>query len=134
MIEGASKVMLKSADARYESGLPYWMTKFSISTGMEPQLPWELCLFGARWKHDAGREGAETLQRRIMETFSGEFFNQLTVDAMLSPQCLICGKELTDPASMARFIGPECAGTSSLRVPWLFGAAQAHLREEISHA
>jgi hypothetical protein len=25
-----------------------------------------------------------------------------------------CGKELTDPASIARMIGPECAGTASL--------------------
>jgi hypothetical protein len=34
--------------------------------------------------------------------------------AMFSPHCLLCGKELTDPASMARLIGPECAGTGSL--------------------
>jgi hypothetical protein len=73
MAEGASKVMLKSADARYESGLPYWMTKFSINTGMEPQLPWELCLFGARCKHNAGRDGVETLQRRIIKLSAANF-------------------------------------------------------------
>ena len=38
-------------------------------------------------------------------------------DVMLSPQCMICGKRLTDPASMARFIGPECFGSSTLTVP-----------------
>jgi Family of unknown function (DUF6011) len=34
-------------------------------------------------------------------------------EKMLCPNCLLCGKALTDPVSMARFIGPECAGTSS---------------------
>jgi hypothetical protein len=38
----------------------------------------------------------------------------LNADQMFEPACLCCGKALTDPASMARFIGPECAGTSSL--------------------
>ena len=33
---------------------------------------------------------------------------------MFTASCLICGKGLTDPASMARWIGPECAGTASL--------------------
>jgi len=33
---------------------------------------------------------------------------------MFSPQCLVCGRALVDPASAARFIGPECSGTSSL--------------------
>lgn len=50
------------------------------------------------------------VQRLHPDTFSG------LPDVMLSPNCLICGKGLTDPASMARFIGPECAATSSLYV------------------
>jgi hypothetical protein len=33
---------------------------------------------------------------------------------MFGANCLICGKGLTDPASMARWIGPECAGSPSL--------------------
>jgi uncharacterized protein YndB with AHSA1/START domain len=28
---------------------------------------------------------------------------------MFQPACLLCGKALTDPVSMARWIGPECA-------------------------
>jgi len=39
---------------------------------------------------------------------------------MLKPACLMCGKALTDPVSMARWIGPECAGTSSAVVPYTF--------------
>jgi hypothetical protein len=46
-------------------------------------------------------------------------FAFLRPEMMLSPNCLLCGKGLTDPASMARFVGPECAGTSSLTVPSL---------------
>jgi hypothetical protein len=40
----------------------------------------------------------------------------IQAEQMFSAHCLICGKALTDPASMARWIGPECAGTSSLDV------------------
>jgi hypothetical protein len=35
---------------------------------------------------------------------------------MFSPACLCCGKPLTDPVSMARWIGPECAHKYSLDV------------------
>jgi hypothetical protein len=35
------------------------------------------------------------------------------------------GKGLTDPVSMARFIGPECAGTSSLAVSRVVRLAEA---------
>ena len=41
---------------------------------------------------------------------------------MLSRYCIICGKALTDPASMSRFIGPECFGSGSIDIPWLHAA------------
>ena len=31
---------------------------------------------------------------------------------------MICGKGLTAPASMASWIGPECAATTSIRIFW----------------
>jgi hypothetical protein len=43
----------------------------------------------------------------------------LDPSVMLSANCLACGKALTDPASRARCIGPECWGSSSLTVPWM---------------
>ena len=49
---------------------------------------------------------------------------------MLSHNCVICGKGLTDPASMARWIGPECAGTSSLRVPFVLDPFKRAAAEE----
>jgi hypothetical protein len=39
---------------------------------------------------------------------------------------MICGKPLTDPASMARWIGSECAGASALQVPFLITPDQVH--------
>lgn len=32
---------------------------------------------------------------------------------MQSPKCAKCGRPLKDPASIARGMGPECAGTAS---------------------
>jgi hypothetical protein len=45
---------------------------------------------------------------------------ELRPSLMLKPACLCCGKQLTDPVSMARWIGPECAGTSSVIIPYTF--------------
>jgi hypothetical protein len=42
---------------------------------------------------------------------------------MLKPACLCCGKQLTDPVSMARWVGPECAGTSSAIMPFTISFA-----------
>ena len=47
----------------------------------------------------------------------------LNAARMFEAACLCCGKALTDPASMARFVGPECAGTSSLDAGLLVAAA-----------
>jgi hypothetical protein len=58
------------------------------------------------------------LDERIIATFAGGFFTNLMPERLLGHHCMICGKSLTDPASMARRIGPECAGTSSLVVPF----------------
>lgn len=52
-------------------------------------------------------------------------FERLHPEMMLKPACLMCGKMLTDPVSMARWIGPECAGTSSAVVPYTFQLADA---------
>src|SRR6266536_3253878 len=56
----------------------------------------------------------EALRERVVTLFrDGVCFGSLQPITLLSPNCVICGKGLTDPVSMARFIGPECAGTSS---------------------
>jgi hypothetical protein len=115
---GATGAMLQKLPIG--SGSNWWQLKFEIFAYDEPE--WLLQLRGGCWKHLAGREGCETLGSDILAVFRSGFFDQLSPQAMLSPHCLICGKGLTDPASMARWIGPECAGTSTLRVPFVIGA------------
>jgi hypothetical protein len=66
-----------------------------------------------------GRGVIPALDERIAVAFTHSFFTNLVPDALLGSHGLICGKGLTDPASMARRIGPECAGTSSLVVPFI---------------
>ena len=52
-------------------------------------------------------------ERVLAELRSGRL-DDYDAALMFGANCLLCGKGLTDPASMARRIGPECAGTSSL--------------------
>jgi hypothetical protein len=58
------------------------------------------------------------LRTRVIEELE-HYFDGLQPVTMLSSNCTICGKALTDPVSMARFIGPECAGTGSPRLPFV---------------
>jgi hypothetical protein len=116
--EGATKEMLEG-----KQGIkpPYWHSKFSINTPLAAQDAWNVSQTGWRRSGGAGQDGTDRLEQRVIATFRDGFFDQLTVSPLLSDHCLICGKALTDPASMARFIGPECAGTSTIRVPWVVG-------------
>jgi hypothetical protein len=54
---------------------------------------------------------------RLRAALQPERFATLDPDLLLQTACLICGRPLTDPASLARWIGPECFGTGSLVVP-----------------
>ena len=66
------------------------------------------------WRTDphALSRGAEALKARVAEALPK--LEVINPRQMFEYRCLCCGKELTDPASMARMIGPECAGTASL--------------------
>jgi hypothetical protein len=61
-------------------------------------------------------EVALALRQRVVDLLPGRLIS-LRPDLMLEPHCLCCGKRLTDPASIARWIGPECWGNGSLTVP-----------------
>lgn len=80
---------------------------------------WALKPTGAGWPStDEDREDRLLAFRaRVLSELRADRFGELTPAMMLSPACLICGRALTDPASIARWIGPECAGTASLIVP-----------------
>jgi Family of unknown function (DUF6011) len=68
--------------------------------------------------HGLGLEAADwsAVRERLIGLLPVAFAT-LRPALMLQPSCLFCGKMLTDPVSMARWIGPECAGTSSSSMP-----------------
>jgi hypothetical protein len=78
---------------------------------------WFIKLHGGR---ASGGARLEPNLDRLRGELRPERFATFTPELMLSPACLLCGKGLTDPASMARWIGPECAGTGSLNVPRVY--------------
>jgi hypothetical protein len=110
-IDGACSVMLD----RIPTGEIWWRQKLDLH-GYDNNK-WFLSFIGCLWTYGAPLEGKQALQDAVLSAFRDGFFDRPTPKAMLSPQCLICGKGLTDPASMARGIGPECARTTSLTVP-----------------
>ena len=59
---------------------------------------------------------------RTIEALCPDNFASLHPDLMLSSHCLCCGNALTDPVSMARWIGPECWGSASTNLPRIFKA------------
>jgi len=86
---------------------------------VEGESDWTIRCNGVWWSLPKIAESAE-LKERVILLFRGDFFKRLSPKKMLSASCMLCGKGLTDPASMARWIGPECAGTSSLEVNKIF--------------
>jgi len=98
----------------------WWQIKFEIyAHDPDPGVDWFLHRTSGRWQREAGRAGVPTLVTRIVAALRNGFFTASMPAQMLSYNCVICGKGLTDPASMARWIGPECAGTSTLHVPFV---------------
>ena len=90
-------------------------------TGLIPGQ-WAFKPAGLGWARD-GKPNYD-LPSRLVRLFNDGRFDNLNPSTLLSPHCIICGKGLTEPASMARGIGPECWGSGSLSVPWLYKTSQ----------
>jgi hypothetical protein len=71
------------------------------------------------------REEYYQVRQRVTDALKPEHFSYLQPKMMLAPHCLCCGKRLTDPVSMARWIGPECFGSASTNLPHIFKAMAA---------
>lgn len=101
-----------------DAGRGLWRLVF----GIDPE--WRVEPRRLRWPR-RDEEGAFAFRARVIGALRSDAFDRLDARRMLSPSCLICGKALTDPISIARWIGPECAGRSgsSQRVWLLAGAA-----------
>jgi hypothetical protein len=106
------------------SAAPWWQIKFEIYSD---SVDADWIFKRTHWyrQRDAGPTGTDLITHRVVRVLNSGLFCSSMPVKMLSYNCIICGKGLTDPASMARWIGPECAGTSTLRVPFVIAADQA---------
>jgi Family of unknown function (DUF6011) len=99
----------------------HWRIKFELFRD-EPNAAWQLKPKSAGRGQLCPMQGLLDLRQRIRDVLHPDHFAHLKPDLMLSPYCLCCGKGLTDPASMARWIGPECWGNGSVSIPHMFRA------------
>jgi hypothetical protein len=74
----------------------------------------------SHWLRERDFSGHFAFCDAVLEQLRSGRLDHFNPELLFGYHCLICGKGLTDPASMARRIGPECAGTSSLDpfAPW----------------
>jgi hypothetical protein len=119
MFEGVTGDVFRRLPLR--SAWPWWKIKFELYS-QSRDADWVFHQTSWYRQRGAGQSGIDTIVHRLIAAFCGGLFGGSVPAEMLSHNCVICGKGLTDPASMARWIGPECAGTSSLRVPFVIGA------------
>lgn len=86
---------------------------------------WSFKARSGRWSRGGTTEQFYEVRRRARDALRPEHFVDLDPGMMLAPACLCCGKGLTDPVSMARWIGPECWGNASTDLPRIFQAKAA---------
>jgi hypothetical protein len=113
--DGVDETMLK--DPPRDS----WKLEFRLTIGNDA-----VSGCAATWSFDVRRVGFHTgrqiedcltVRERLIDIMPVAFV-KLRPAMMLKPACLACGKTLIDPVSMARWVGPDCAGTSSAIVPY----------------
>ena len=119
LCENASRELF--ATSRREVDRDYWRLGFELRATIPEE--WELKPRSTGWKHGANRERLFELRDRIVAAFRNGSFSRLRPEIMFGSHCMICGKGLTDPVSQARFIGPECAGTTSPNLPFILDTA-----------
>jgi hypothetical protein len=103
-------------------GQHYWRLGFKLFANASDAAAWTFKPTSAGRGMSCSRAGWIALRQRTIEALRPERFERLQPDLMLSPHCLCCGKGLTDPVSMARWIGPECWGSASTNLPRIFNA------------
>jgi Family of unknown function (DUF6011) len=122
MTEGVTGDVFKRLP--YLSASPWCQIKFELYSRSRDE-DWEFKRTGGCWQAGAERSETGTIVHRVTAAFRNGLFDGRAPAKMLSHNCVICGKGLTDPASIARWIGPECSGTSSLRVPFVIDASKS---------
>ena len=112
------EIVTRGDDA--STGWEWWLSRNGRSGKLGPE--WSpKSAFGDGVSGDKRMQEFDRLEnlvdRVLVDAFEDGTFDVVDAKLMLMTQCLVCGKALTDPASMARYIGPECAGTASVHVP-----------------
>jgi hypothetical protein len=104
-----------------------WLRLGFVLFALDGDVMWDIQVRSVRWSRRVPPETLFALRNRVYEALPDRLAT-LRPELMLSPRCLYCGKALTDPASIARWIGPECAGSGALAVP---GMDRDHLAEQL---
>jgi hypothetical protein len=104
------------------SGRQYYRVRFDLRVcgGV-----WTFAARGGQWSPGGVHEEFAKVRQRAIDALKPEHLSNLSPARMLAPACLCCGKGLTDPVSMARWIGPECWGSASANLPNIFKAKAA---------
>jgi hypothetical protein len=101
---------------RWTNGLADRLQVKFVLFAEEDDAPWRFKPTSARWSRAQDQSAMIGFRARVLAELGSGRLDQLDSGMMLQPACMCCGRALTDPASMARWIGPECAGTTSLDV------------------
>ena len=89
---------------------PFWEVRFTVQRAA---AQWQWKAGGTVRGPAAAEERFGEVRARALEAFQRRRFHAMPLELLLQPACLACGKKLTDPVSMSRLIGPECAHTAS---------------------
>jgi hypothetical protein len=130
VIEGQGITKDHFANKHARAGLGFIVLEFGIRDGARVEYEWQAGrqvprdVYPGRWKVQLMNapvfrdpemgERALALKDQLIAALGR--LHQLKPDMMFHPACLLCGKRLTDPVSMARWIGPECAYSRALDV------------------
>jgi hypothetical protein len=100
--------------------LRYQRLSFKLSAKTRDATEWTFRPTGGARSPDCSKTGYVELRQRAAAVLHPDNFAGLRPDLMLSAHCLACGKALTDPVSMSRWVGPECWGSASTNLPRIF--------------
>jgi Family of unknown function (DUF6011) len=100
----------------------YWLLNFQLYSDASNAHIWTFKPVSTQRGRGCPASGLIELRQAVIEALHPDRFSRLHPEMMLSAQCLCCGKALTDPASVARWIGPECWGSASTNLPRILNA------------
>jgi hypothetical protein len=122
VIHGPGITKAHFAAKRAARGQDFTVMGFGLKDGACPDFTWthgrsvtnEPC--PGQWRMrltmaTGGPDALAALKEQLVASLPR--LNRLMPALMFQANCLLCGKSLTDPVSMARWIGPECAHTHS---------------------